>query len=330
MRILLTGGAGLLGSELVHRLLKSGDEPVILDSQITPNFLASYEIDQTMVECIEADIRDTALVRDSVERIKPDLVIHFATLAGDWANREPAMAADVNCRATADLLDTCHGAGVNRVLLASSTCVYGSEDKYAPEDFPLSEDVPLWLSDSAPIYAASKLFVERLARHYVDRYGMEIAGMRPAFISAAGRPSRPPLGIVAGELIDGPALGRPVSFDFGDSVISYVYVADVASQYLALCAADAERLDGSFFNTGAIRCTVADLAAAVRAAVPDARIDLGRGAVDLLFGLPSQTTDAKFASTFGVIRQYDLRDGVRDQIERARVRERFLGGGTTT
>ncbi|MAE69286.1 MAG: epimerase [Gemmatimonadetes bacterium] len=191
MHVLVTGGAGFIGSHVVDRLLARGERVTAVD-----NFDGFYPtavkrsnlVDASRhsgFELIEGDIRDEPLLRRLCRGI--DLIVHLAARAGVRPSIEnPALYFDVNVRGSLGLFETAKAEGVRRVVVASSSSVYGNY----PE-IPFRED--LHLQHPISPYAASKLACEQLAYTYHHLYGMEIVNLR--FFTAYGPRQRPEMAI---------------------------------------------------------------------------------------------------------------------------------------
>ena len=138
-RVLVTGGAGFIGSHLCQRLLREGYEVVCLD-----NFDAFYDPEikrknleevQTIggngtFQLVEGDIRDAGLLKDLFSRSSFDLVIHLAARAGVRPSLEqPLLYEEVNVTGTLNLLEACREFGVKDLIFGSSSSVYGRNSK---------------------------------------------------------------------------------------------------------------------------------------------------------------------------------------------------------
>jgi UDP-glucuronate 4-epimerase len=209
MRVLVTGGAGFIGSHLVESLLADGHRVTVLD-----NFDPFYAVPlkrQTVARLhervpagalavVEGDIRAVADLRRAFEIERPDAIAHLAALAGVRPSRQrPDQYADVNVTGTTRVLEAARGAGVRRFLFASSSSVYGETAAV-----PFREDDPC----GAPIspYAATKRAGELICHTYAHLCGMRI--ICPRFFTVYGPRQRPDLAIhkfcrsiVAGEPI---------------------------------------------------------------------------------------------------------------------------------
>jgi len=229
MRILVTGGAGFIGSHLVEQLISSGHDIIIIDNfndfydpRIKrKNFAEIAETaknsGQNLILC-EGDIRDTAFINELFTQESPDAVIHLAAAAGVRPSIEkPLFYEEVNIRGTMNLLEAAKNVNVRLFLFASSSSVYGNNPKT-----PFSETDPV----DHPIspYAATKKGGELICHTYHHLYNMNIACLR--FFTVYGPRQRPDLAISKfTRLID---QGKPVPF-FGDGSTSrdYTFVKDI-------------------------------------------------------------------------------------------------------
>src|SRR6202035_5461468 len=160
-RVLVTGGAGFIGSHLVQALVKRGDEVSIVDNfdPFYPERLKRRAL-HPQARLLESDIRDQDAMHRAFGELKPDVVVHLAALAGVRPSLErPAAYMDVNVRGTAAVLEAARKAGTRRFVLGSSSSVYG-----AHAQAPFRETARIDSPESP--YAASKVGSEVLARTF--------------------------------------------------------------------------------------------------------------------------------------------------------------------
>lgn len=191
--ILVTGGAGFIGTHLCRLLLRNRHEVIAYDNlddfydvRIKRANLASLQND-TRYRFIEGDIRDRAALDALFRAHAIESVVHLAARAGVRPSIEhPVLYVDVNVTGTATLLEAMHAADVRRMLFASSSSVYGNQGKV-----PFSEDDPV----DHPIspYAATKKAGELLCHSYVHTRGMHIWCLR--FFTVYGPGQRPEMAI---------------------------------------------------------------------------------------------------------------------------------------
>lgn len=232
MRILVTGGAGFIGSHLVERLVAEGHELRILDNLSTGRreHLASV-FDR--VDLVVGDIRDRGDVAFALR--DRDAVVHLAAVASVPASlADPVGTHECNFDGTLKLLDAARRKRVRRFLYASSAAIYGNN-----QSLPLREDEP-----PAPLspYAADKLAGEYYLKFYARRFGL--AGGAFRFFNVFGPrqdPSSPYSGVIS-RFLSAIEHGEPLCvFGDGAQTRDFVFVADVArSLHRALTALPAE------------------------------------------------------------------------------------------
>ncbi len=221
-RVLVTGGAGFIGSHTVERLAAGGHAVTALDNLHSGTWenLAAAQGD---IERVEADVRDLHTLLAVCERRGFDAVVHLAAWTSVAASvAHPLETHAVNVDGTLHVLEAARRTGVRRVVLASSAAVYGREPP-----LPTSEESP---PRPASPYAAHKAAGELLGAAYRAAYGLEVVVLR--YFNVYGRRQRgdsPYAGIVAvaaerlrrGELI--------TIFGNGEQTRDFIHVADVAA-----------------------------------------------------------------------------------------------------
>lgn len=230
MAILITGGAGFIGSHIVEALMARGDEVVVLDDfndyydpAAKERNLAAVR-DQPGLHLVHGDIADEAAVTQAFGICPIHAVVHLAARAGVRPSlRDPVLYERVNLQGTLLLLEASRRAAVERFLFASSSSVYGQ-----------STTVPFSESDSAdrPIspYAATKRAGELHCYTYHHLYGLPITCMR--LFTAYGPRQRPDLAIHA--FTRKIWSGQPIRvFGDGASARDYTFVTDIVDGFLA-------------------------------------------------------------------------------------------------
>src|SRR4030042_732911 len=189
MRILVTGGAGFIGSHTVDALLARGDTVVCADNfneyyspQRKRKNLAQAQSSASF--CLyESDVRDVDAMAELFESEKPDKVIHMAAMAGVRNSvAHPLLYEEANVRGTLNLLELASRTGVRNFVLASTSSVYG-----ASAQVPFTEDDPA-IRPLAP-YPATKTACELLRRFYHSLYGLRCTALR--LFSVYGPRGRP-------------------------------------------------------------------------------------------------------------------------------------------
>jgi UDP-glucuronate 4-epimerase len=244
MHYLVTGGAGFIGSHVVDRLLADGAQAVTVlddfntfyDPAIKRGNVAQF---RGAVRVIDGDIRDSALVRRVFVEGKFDTVVHLAARAGVRPSIEnPELYLDVNIKGTFHVLEAARMTGVQRVLFASSSSVYGVNPKT-----PFAEDDAL-LATISP-YAATKLAGEQLCSNVAHLYGLRIVVLR--FFTVYGPRQRPDLAI--SKFCRAILEDRPIDkYGDGSSCRDYTFIDDIVQGVKGALAYDGPAFD--IFNLG--------------------------------------------------------------------------------
>jgi UDP-glucuronate 4-epimerase len=243
MRILVTGGAGFIGSHLAERLLAAGHSVAILDDfndfynpRIKQTNIADFAKD---VDVYHADLRDAASVRNLFDREKFDVIAHLAARAGVRPSiQHPHLYYDTNVSGTLHLLEAARTVGIERFIFASSSSVYG-----ASKTVPFSEDQRL--TQTLSPYAATKIAAEFLCSTYSHLYQMRVVALR--YFTVYGPRQRPDLAIHqftrridAGQSIE--------QFGNGTTRRDYTYIDDVIQGTMAALQYQGPLFD--IFNLG--------------------------------------------------------------------------------
>ena len=228
MRILVTGGAGFIGSHLVEKLLATGHEVSILDDfndfydpQIKRANIAAVAGE---VPIYRIDLRDSAAVNLLFHREKFDAIAHLAARAGVRPSiSQPQLYYDTNVSGTLHLLEAARHTGIERFIFASSSSVYG-----ICQTVPFSED--LHLTQTISPYAATKVAGEFLCSTYAHLYQMRIVALR--FFTVYGARQRPDLAIH--QFTRKINAGQPID-QFGDGTTrrDYTYIDDIIQGVMA-------------------------------------------------------------------------------------------------
>src|SRR5437773_12311858 len=243
MRILVTGGAGFIGSHLVEKLLAAGHEVVVLDDfndfydpQIKQANIAGFASD---VAVCHVDLRDAESVRNVFRRGKLDVIAHLAARAGVRPSiQHPRLYYDTNVIGTLNLLEAARVIGVERFIFASSSSVYG-----ASRTIPFSEEEHL--TQTLSPYGATKIAGEFLCSTYSHLYQMRVIALR--YFTVYGPRQRPDLAIH--QFVRRIYAGTPIDqFGDGSTRRDYTYIDDIIQGTMAALDYDGALYD--VFNLG--------------------------------------------------------------------------------
>ena len=247
--ILVTGGAGYIGSIVVRRLLEEKYSVIILDNLSRGH----KESIPQMVTFVEGNIGDEKLVTNLLKKYPIDIVMHFAAFAyvGESVEK-PEMYIENNVTQGLVFLECLKEAGIKKIIFSSSCVTYGS-----PEKVPITEETPQ--KPMSP-YGYSKYLFERALQYYDEEYGIKFVALR--YFNAAGaaygigEDHKPETHIIP--LALDVALGKRKHFELygtdyptkdGTCIRDYVHVLDLAQVHL-LAIKEVERGHSTFYNLG--------------------------------------------------------------------------------
>lgn len=232
MNIIVTGGAGFIGSHLCEALLRRGDQVTVIDdfndfySPTLKRTNILSVLDNPSFTLAEVDIRDRASLLSVLEAAKPDVICHLAARAGVRPSIEdPILYEEVNCRGTMNILESVNSLGLKltNFVFASSSSVYGTNSKT-----PFSETDPL--NSLISPYAVTKRSSELMLHAYHHLYGIPVTCLR--FFTVYGERGRPDLAIAKfTKLIHE---GREISvYGDGSAKRDFTYIGDIIGGVLA-------------------------------------------------------------------------------------------------
>lgn len=251
-RILITGGAGLVGSHITDLLVQEGVSEIIVLDNFTRGCrdnLAWTQANGPLV-IVEGDIRDRQLLTDIMQGV--DIVFHQAAIRITQCAEEPRLALEVLADGTFNVLEAAVKAGVKKIVAASSASVYGMA-----EDFPTTESHHPY--NSRTLYGAAKTFNEGLFRSFYEMYGLNYLGLR--YFNVYG-PRMDVYGVYTEVLIrwmERIIAGQPpLIFGNGEQTMDFVYIEDIARANIL--AAKADITDQVFNIASGIETSLNDLA----------------------------------------------------------------------
>lgn len=214
-RVLVTGAAGFIGGHLARTLASSGQDVIALD--VEP--LAESTLALKRITPVQGDIRDRQLVATAMQGVS--VVYHQAAVASvPESFTDPAHCMAVNSEGSAIIFEQARLAGVQRVVMASTSAVYGDD----PTPIKHEQLTPKPMSP----YAVSKLAMEMLADVYARQYGMEMIALRYFNVYGPGQPAEGGYAAVIPAIRKAILTGQPMPvYGDGEQTRSFIYVGDI-------------------------------------------------------------------------------------------------------
>jgi UDP-glucose 4-epimerase len=239
MKVLVTGGAGFIGSHIVDALVARGHQPVVYDNLSTGNARNLEGVSDT-IRFVEADIRDLESLEEASRGC--ELAFHLAAMVSvPQTVEEPLESCQINEAGTLNVFEACKRNGTKRVVFSSSCAIYGD----AP-GLPKREDM---LPKPQTPYAVQKLAGEQYAGVFHDLYGLETVSLRYFNVFGPRQdPSSPYSGVISIFMTRAARRQAPVIYGDGLQTRDFIFVADVVQANLL--AAETPKAAGHIFNIG--------------------------------------------------------------------------------
>ncbi|UZQ83672.1 SDR family oxidoreductase [Thermoanaerobacter sp. RKWS2] len=299
MKVLVTGGAGFIGSNIVDLLIENGHEVVIVDNLST----GKEEFINKKAIFYKKDITDDDLY-EIFEKEKPDYVIHqSAQIDVQKSIDNPVFDAKVNILGTVNLLKCCRKSGVKKVIYASSAAVYGN-----PEYLPIDEVHKI---NPISYYGISKHTPEHYFEVYRQLYGLKYTILRYANVYGIRQDPKGEGGVIS-IFIDKMLKGeRPIIFGDGKQTRDFVYVKDVAkANLLALERGDNEVVNISTNKPTSINELVEMMNKIMNTSLEPIYTEPRKGDI-----VHSYLDNKKALDVFGWKPEYSLEEGLKETIE---------------
>lgn len=308
MTVLITGGAGFVGAHLARRLVRGGQQVVVLDpapSNIITDVLADDERESLILVKGEAQsLRDVIL---AIRNYGIDRIVHLASILHPDCDNNPPKAVEVNVHGQIAVLEAARVCELKKVVWASSVVVFGGRS--SQRRLPVPNDAP---HHPVSVYGATKSFNEFLAEHYRRVWHVDVLGLRFTLVYGPGRVRG--ASAFVNELLVKPALGQPAVVPYGDDVVDWQYVEDVA-RLIERCL-EVGRTRTGVFNTRFDVRAVREVGAYVERLIPEARIEYAAGT----FGIAWELDDSALQEEIGFRPEFPMERGVLETINYARRR----------
>lgn len=315
--VLVTGGAGFIGSYVVRALLDRGETPVVLDAvDFSPpgRFIVGDGVDD--VEVVRGSVADWSTVVAAVDRWRPKSIIHLANITQpQYLQENPLPGFHVNVGGTLNVLEAARLLGAEQLIYLSSIGVLP-----ACQYEPIDAAHPIFLAKSgvtSGMYGAAKIASEAFLFAYHNAFGLDFRSVRASGVYGFGMQWP----IYIKPIVEGAVRGERVALASGATFPrDYTHAADVASLTVQLLDAppDADRI--VYGATGEELVTAGEVAQIVRELVPDASIEIGddESAEDRLARNYRGRLSIDGARAIGWKPQFGIREGIADYIERYR------------
>lgn len=307
-RILLTGGAGFIGTKLCKLL--SEDNTILLYDNLDRNSIKNTTLlDKSNIKLVEGDILNFQYLKSVVEEFCPEIVIHLAAVAGiDTVIKSPVNTMKVNMIGTYNLLESVKDLKIERFVDFSTSEVFGSY-AYKVDETHTTNLAPV--GEARWTYSVSKLAGEHLAHSYYKEYGLPIVTVRPFNIYGPGQVGEGAIHQFVVRAINNEQI--QIHGD-GDQIRSWCYIDDFVDGIM-LCLTKEEAI-GNSFNIGNPRATVtiSMLAESIKR-IADSNseiVHVPKEYVDVELRIPSIEKAKNVLSYFP---KYDLTEGLKETIE---------------
>ncbi len=269
MSVMVTGGTGFIGARIARKLVERGEEVVCFDLAPPRPNLQPY-LDR--IQVYRGDITQMAHLLEAVNTHRVHKIVHMAALLPPDTEDRPHFGMLVNIQGTNNVFEVARWTGVQRVVYASSIAAYGVQETFGPR--PVNEDD---LTAPINVYGMTKAANDFAAGKYIQRYGLDLRGVRICTVFGHGRVTGM-TGMIGGLMVSLPAVGKPVSMPFHrDEPSPMIHGEDAAEIFVG--AALSQRLNHHLYISGGHLATIGDMADLVRSFIPDARISTGDQAV---------------------------------------------------
>ena len=307
MKVLITGGMGVIGAETTRKFVREGHRPVVFarhrDDRLIGDILDKIDFEA-------GDILDMPRLLDVIKRTGDP---HRARgrLVGAMSAANPALQHPGQYQGTVNVLEAARLFDVKRVVYTSAKGVYGPfVGEYGPPHYkPVPEDIP---KNPQRIYDSAKLMGEQTSLYYANNFGIDVAILRFAMTYGPGKTARHGKMGVTSQIVESPFHGLPFNHPQGAAAKDdFIYNKDSAlGIYLATVA---EKVPSRVYNIGSgVGIGLNDIAAVVRKRIPNAHITIGPG--DNFLGMPYQPHGiydvTRARNELGFKAEYDLERAV--------------------
>ena len=313
MKVLITGGMGVMGAETSRRFVKERYRPIIFARHRDESLVRDI-VDKVDIEL--GDVLDLPRLMDVIKRHQVTHIVHAAAFVGAVSQANPALSVQVNVMGMVNVLETARLFDIKRVVYTSAKGIYGPVlgDYGSPTYKPMPEDLP---KNPKRIYDSAKLMGEHVGLYYQANMGVDVVVLRFASTYGPGKTARHGKMGVMSQIVENPANGLPFQLaQGGDEKDDYISNKD--SAYGIYLATIADNPKSRVYNIGTgIGVTLNDFARIIRKHLPQAKIEIGPGLNFL--GMPYPASGiydiSRARAELGYAPEYDLERGIADYLE---------------
>lgn len=313
MKVLVTGGMGVIGAEATRKFVREGHRPVVFARHREDRLVGDIVDD---IDFEAGDILDMPRLLGVIKQHGVTHIVHAAAFVGAMSAANPALSIQVNVLGTVNVLEAARLFDIRRVVYTSAKGIYGPfEGDYGPPTYrPVPEDMP---KDPKRIYDSAKLMAEQTALYYADNFGIDVAILRFAMTYGPGKTTRHGKMGVTSQIVENPFNGLAFRQPHGgDARDDFIYNKDSALGIYLATVADA--VPSRVYNIGSGEpASLNDIAAEVRRRIPGADIEIGPG--DNFLGMPYQPHGiydmTRAREELGFRREYDIERAVADYVD---------------
>jgi len=326
MKVLITGGMGVMGAEATRKFVREGHRPVIFarhrDESLIGDILAQVDIEI-------GDVTDLPSLLHAIKKHKITHIVHAGGLVSALSQTNPPMGVQVNIMGTVNVLEAARLFDIQRIVYTSAKGVYGPfPGEYGhPTYKPVNED---YVKRPFRIYDCLKFMAENACDFYRSTYGIDVVCLRFGTTYGPGKSARHGTMGVTSRIIEDPFFGRPFSLaKGGDQKDDFTYNKDSAlGIYLATVAG---KLESSAFNIGSgVGVTLKDFARVVRQLIPSAQLEIGDGLSFFAYPHPMYAVYdiSRAEKELGYKPQFTLESAIADYMESLKRMQREKGATT--
>ncbi|RJR53992.1 MAG: NAD(P)-dependent oxidoreductase [Desulfobacteraceae bacterium] len=300
MKVLVTGGAGFIGSYLVPRLLEEGMEVIVLDLSPEPATLAPV---RNKITYVRGDLGSSSDLYRVMLTHRPEGVFHLGAILAGPCEENPVLGFKVNFRSTQTLLDASLGLNVKRFFMVSSISVFGRDVQEPVGDHAMK--------NPETIYGQTKLASENLMLWYARKHGLDTRGLRFTWVFGPGRTT----GITAlysSLILDAISRGETVTIPNPEEKGDWLYIRDAVKAIMTLWQAKEPRQ--RIYNIAGGVHSIREVVEIAVKICPEAQVTLQEGGKSLS-PYPAAYDDGVARGEIGWSPDYSIESAVREHIE---------------